>query len=55
MDDIHSDEASILNGNTKNTIHVNYIFITLKHEMYKFKWRQIQYNLLFLKGILKTV
>ena len=38
-----------MNSNTNNTILVKYIFITFKYEIYKFKWRQIQYKLVFLK------
>ena len=43
-----------MNGNTKNTILVKYIFITFKYEIYKFKWRQIQYKLVFLKTTSKN-
>ena len=53
-DEIYSDETSILVGNDKNTILVNYIFITLKHEIYKFKWRCVKYKLIFLKRTLKN-
>ena len=53
-DEIYSDETSILIGNDKNTLLVNYIFITLKHEIYKFKWRRVKYKLIFLKRTLKN-
>ena len=53
-DEIYGDKISILIGNTKNTILVNYIFIILKHEIYKFKWKKIPYKLIFLKRSLKN-
>ena len=53
-EDIQYDKNSILLGNTRNTILVNYIFIVLKHEIYKFKWKKIQYRLIFLKRSLKN-
>ena len=53
-EEIYHDEKSILIGNTKNTILVNYIFIILKHEIYKFKWKKIPYKLIFLKRSLKN-
>ena len=45
-EDIHYDKNSILLGNTRNTLLVNYIFIVLKHEIYKLKWKKIQYRLI---------
>ena len=51
-EEIYIDEESILLNNPKNTILVNYIFITLKHEIYKFKWKQSPYKLIFLKRTL---
>ena len=52
-EEIYHDKMSILLGNTKNTILINYVFIILKHKIYKFKWRKIQYRLIFLKRSLK--
>ena len=53
-EEIYQDTQSILLGNTKNTILVKYVFIILKHEIYKFKWKKIQYRLIFLKRSLKN-
>ena len=53
-EEIYHDKQSIILGNTKNTILVNYVFIILKHEIYKFKWKRIQYRLIFLKRSLKN-
>ena len=53
-EEIYHDKTSILIGNTKNTILVNYIFIIVKHEIYKFKWKKIPYKLIFLKRSLKN-
>ena len=53
-DEIYQDKQSILLGNSKNTILINYVFIILKHEIYKFKWKKIQYRLIFLKRSLKN-
>ena len=53
-DELYTDETSLLLGNNKNTLLVNYIFITLKHEVYKFKWKQKEYKLINLKRTLKN-
>ena len=53
-EEIYHDKMSILLGNTQNTILVNYVFIILKHEIYKFKWKRILYRLMFLKRSLQN-
>ena len=53
-EEVHIDEISCILGNENNTLLTNYIFIILKHEIYKFKWKKIPYRLLFLKRSLKN-
>ena len=52
-EEVHIDEVSCILGNKNNTVLTNYIFIILKHEIYKFKWKKIPYRLMFLKRSLK--
>ena len=53
-EEVHIDEISCILGNKNNTVLTNYIFIILKHEIYKFKWKKIPYRLIFLKRSLKN-
>ena len=52
--DMYFDKKSILLGNKKNEIIINYIIIVIKHELYKSKWTKTRLNLLKIKKIIKS-
>ena len=47
------DKKSVLLGNTKNEIIINYIIILTKHKFYKSKWNRNKLTILKLKHIIK--
>ena len=51
---MYFDKKSILLGNNKNEIIINYIIITTKHEIYKSKWTKKQLNLIKIKNTIRT-
>ena len=51
---MYFDKKSILLGNNKNEIIINYIIMITKHELYKSKWNKVKINLIKLKHIFKV-
>ena len=51
---MYFDKKSILLGNSKNEIIVNYIIMITKHEIYKSKWNKVKLNPIKLKHIFKV-
>ena len=50
---IYMDKKSILLGNPKNEIVINYIITITKHEIYKSKWNKTRLTLLKIKNLVK--
>ena len=48
------EKSTILLGSVDNEIIINYIFIIVKHEIYKSKWNRTETNLIKIKKILKS-
>ena len=51
---MYFDKTSVLLGNTKNEVIINYIILTTKHEIYKSKWKKTKLTLTKLKHIFKN-
>ena len=47
------DKKSILIGNIQNETIINYVFIRIKHEIYKRKWNKNTLNIQKIKRVLK--
>ena len=50
---MYFDKTSVLLGNTRNDVIINYIILTTKHEIYKSKWNKTKLTLTKLKHIFK--
>ena len=46
---LYMDKKSILLGNQKNHVIINYVITTVKHEIYKSKWNKSRLNLMKIK------